>query len=155
MVDAIRERVTHDLHIEVRSAANGIEALQEINARAFDAIVCDLQMPGMDGVALLTELRSKQSEVPFVVVSGQGSVEVILKTLRLGAFDYIPKPLDGKQLVEVIGRAVDWGFRRRELTRKIESHLQKCPSLSEEGLKKIRAEERHLALLRLVNSTAR
>ncbi|MEW6199608.1 MAG: sigma-54 dependent transcriptional regulator [Planctomycetota bacterium] len=89
------------------------EALTMIKQQSFDVILTDLRMPGLDGVALLRELRRLGIDVPVVLMTAHASVPTAVEAMKLGAFDYIQKPFDGQEIEIVIERAL----RERTLLR--------------------------------------
>lgn len=78
---------------EVVEAASGTEAHPLLKREGFDLILCDLVMPGIDGIEFLRRLRATGSQVPFVMITGHASVESAVEALRLGATDYLSKPV--------------------------------------------------------------
>ena len=95
-------------------AANGREALQQIEQQLFDLIITDLRMPEMDGLALLHALHERGCEIPAIVVTAYGSVETAVDAMQHGASDYIIRPFD-KQTVELaIKRALSFGQVQRQ-----------------------------------------
>jgi two-component system response regulator AtoC len=78
---------------ETTEAATAVEALEELRRAAFDLVLCDLVLPGIDGIELLRRLRSTGDPVAFVVITGHASLDSALEALRLGAADYLSKPV--------------------------------------------------------------
>jgi two-component system response regulator AtoC len=98
---------------EVTAAADGLEAERLLAARSFDLLVTDLKMPRMDGMALLRKVRAEQPEVEVIVLTAHASVDTAVEAMKLGAFDYLQKPLGGPdELALVTQRALE---RRRLL----------------------------------------
>ncbi len=85
--------IAHREGWEVAEAASAIEALDAVKMRSFDLILCDLVMPDIDGIEFLRRLRATGNHVPFVMVTGHASVESAVEALRLGATDYLSKPV--------------------------------------------------------------
>jgi response regulator RpfG family c-di-GMP phosphodiesterase len=94
----------------VDEAGNGEEALQAMQANPATLVLSDIQMPGMDGFALLRELRARWPEAAVVMVSGNGDVQVAVSCLAVGAMDYLTKPF---HLEEVRARLTQVLERRR------------------------------------------
>ena len=78
---------------EVELAQGAQEAMEILRLRGADLILCDLVMPGIDGIEFLRRLRASGRMTPFVMVTGHASVESAVEALRLGAFDYVSKPV--------------------------------------------------------------
>lgn len=86
-------------------AANGKQALEQMDKERFDLIVTDIRMPFIDGLELLRELRRRGIQTPVILVSSYGEFEYAREGLVLGAFDYIVKPFREEQLSAVLSRA--------------------------------------------------
>ncbi len=78
---------------EVEQAADGNEATRRLARRGFQVVLTDLKMPRMDGMALLRHIRAEQPEVEVVVMTAHGSVSAAVEAMKLGAFDFLQKPL--------------------------------------------------------------
>jgi DNA-binding NtrC family response regulator len=91
----------------VVSAANGREALDRLDQETIDAVVTDLMMPVMDGRALLAALQRQIDPPPAVLITAHGSKDAGREAIRLGAFDYMSKPLQTDDLVIKIERAIE------------------------------------------------
>src|SRR5512139_3951483 len=77
----------------VVTAASGLEATQLLSHRSFDLIITDERMPGMTGIELIRWVREHAPEIPIVVMTAYGSVETAVEAMKLGAEDYLTKPL--------------------------------------------------------------
>jgi DNA-binding response OmpR family regulator len=86
-------------------ATTGEDALRTLGGRAFDCAVVDVKMPGMDGLELLRRMRRDHPAVGVVLLTGHASVELGVQGMELGAFDYLLKPIDLDELLDVIRRA--------------------------------------------------
>jgi DNA-binding NtrC family response regulator len=93
--------------MEVSTASNGQDAVATIDKAAFDLIILDLAMPGMDGLETLKQIKSRQPEAEIIMLSGQGSIKTSIEAMKLGADDFIEKPVDIKDLLEKISEAKD------------------------------------------------
>ncbi|GEJ56272.1 sigma-54-dependent transcriptional regulator [Anaeromyxobacter diazotrophicus] len=92
----------------VRTAASGGEGLAALQARSdVDAVLLDLVMPDMDGFELLRRYRASQGQAAVVVLSGLSEAENVVKAMKFGAADYLPKPFDPSELDLVLRRALD------------------------------------------------
>src|SRR5207244_11822031 len=79
--------------VTVDTADSAAAALDRITARDYDAIVTDIRMPGMDGLTLLAEILGRRPDTPTLMITGYGEYDLVLRTLRAGAYDFIPKPI--------------------------------------------------------------
>jgi DNA-binding NtrC family response regulator len=89
----------------VETASNGEEAVQKVRDRRFDAIVLDLAMPGMDGIETLRALRELQPEVQVILLTGHATLQKGVEAMKLGAMDFLEKPVDINVLMEKIKQA--------------------------------------------------
>ncbi|MEW5984728.1 MAG: response regulator [Acidobacteriota bacterium] len=89
------------------TAASGEEALQALADSRFDCAVVDVKMPGMDGLELLRRIRRDHPGTPVVLLTGHASVEMGVQGMELGAFDYLLKPVDLDELLDVVRRAAE------------------------------------------------
>jgi DNA-binding NtrC family response regulator len=86
-------------------ATSGEDALVRAGASRFDCAVVDVKMPGMDGLELLRRLRRDHPALPVVLLTGHASVELGVEGMDLGAFDYLLKPIDLDELLDIVRRA--------------------------------------------------
>lgn len=98
---------------QIQEAADGEAALQAAQRRQFDVALLDMVMPGMSGVDLTEKLKAIQPDCEVVLLTGQGTVETAVRSMKLGAFDYLMKPCPLAELEVVIERAA----ARRQLTK--------------------------------------
>jgi|TARA_B110000037_G_scaffold27652_1_gene32689 DNA-binding NtrC family response regulator len=96
---------------EVFEAEDGLEGIEKVLKEDFDLILCDVKMPKMDGVEVLEKIKKIKSEIPIVMISGHGDLDLAVNTMKLGAFDYISKPPDLNRLLNTVRNALD----RKEL----------------------------------------
>ncbi|MET3663321.1 sigma-54-dependent transcriptional regulator [Aquamicrobium ahrensii] len=92
---------------EVRDLAGGEAALDLVTPGFAGVVVSDIRMPGMDGMTLLTRVRDIDVDVPVILVTGHGDVQLAVRAMREGAYDFIEKPFSGQQLADVVARALD------------------------------------------------
>ena len=94
----LREFVTDALELDshtVVAAKDGREASKLLDERGFDLVITDLKMPGMTGIELLRKVRAEQPEVEVIVMTAHGTVDNAVEAMKLGAFEYLQKPLSG------------------------------------------------------------
>src|ERR1017187_6084460 len=100
---------------EVEVAANAVQARAARARQSPDLVLLDIWMPDVDGITLLREWSAANADgCPVVMMSGHGTVETAVEATRLGAFDFIEKPLSLAKLLRTVERALDAGRRRRQ-----------------------------------------
>jgi DNA-binding NtrC family response regulator len=92
---------------EVTGAGDGLEGIELIKNNDYDLVLCDIKMPKMDGVEVLEKTQKIKPEIPFIMISGHGDLDMAVSTMRMGAFDYISKPPDLNRLLTAIRNALD------------------------------------------------
>lgn len=96
-----------DSSYEVELAENGIEGIDKITNNSFDLVLCDIKMPKMDGIDLLTKAMEIQPELTLIMISGHGDIDTAVDCIKKGAFDYISKPPDLNRLLNTIRNGLD------------------------------------------------
>lgn len=107
---AIRKTLSEILSYEgykIEDAENGEEALKKLREKSFDAILCDIKMPKMDGLEFLEKALQINPDVPVIMISGHGTIETAVEAVKKGAFDYVAKPPDLNRLLITIRNAMD------------------------------------------------
>jgi DNA-binding NtrC family response regulator len=106
--------------VTVETAESAATALDRMAKRDFDAIVTDIRMPGMDGLKLLEEIRTRQPDTPTLIITGHGDNDLVVHALRGGARDFIQKPIDRDYFVAALYRAIrDHVASRRSKERQV------------------------------------
>jgi DNA-binding NtrC family response regulator len=117
--DLVREILTEEGYA-VDVAANAAEARAACAQEAPDLVLLDIWMPDTDGISLLREWQQNQSlAAPVVMMSGHGTVETAVEATRLGAVDYVEKPLSLAKLLRTVTGALEEGVRRRQAARSL------------------------------------
>src|SRR5258707_12226113 len=98
--------VLHDEGYSVEAVASGEACLDRLTRGPVDLIVLDVWLPGMDGLATLQRLRERQVDAQVVLISGHGNIESAVRAIKLGAFDFVEKPLSLEKTVLVIRNAL-------------------------------------------------
>ncbi len=99
----------------VDSAANGEEALRLLERETYDLVITDLNMPVMDGMQLLREMRARGLQPATLVLTGHGTIQSAVEAMKLGAGDYLIKPCHPEELLIVVGRLLELRALRREV----------------------------------------
>jgi signal transduction histidine kinase len=110
--ETVRTRM-RDVLVETTDTAR--DALKRIAEKDYDAIITDLKMPGMDGLALLNEIRSLRPYTPTLLITGHGEHDLAVQALRGGAYDFIQKPIDRDYFLASLSRAVQVYQLRRQV----------------------------------------
>lgn len=116
-------RILRQVGCEVTTATNGTEGLQRLASASYDLTYLDIHLPGMDGVQVLRQIRQAYPHLAVILFTGQASLQTALEALRLGATDYLVKPLDPETLVSrtrVVLAEQALHRRRREIQAQIE-----------------------------------
>ncbi|MCX7679419.1 MAG: response regulator [Spirochaetes bacterium] len=106
----ILQRENYDLD----SAYSGTEALEKMKVTDYDLVITDLMMPGLNGIEVLKKIKSDYPDVIVVMFTGYATVESAREALKLGAFDYIPKPFTPDELREVVKNAIEAKEKKSE-----------------------------------------
>jgi len=127
--------------VMVDTAESGAVALDRMAARDYDAIVTDIKMPGMDGLELLAEIRTRRPDTPTLMITGHGEHDLVVHALRGGAYDFIQKPIERDYFVVALRRAIEM----RELSRRVklqqvafERHVNDLEAIVEERTRELR-----------------
>src|ERR1043165_6366264 len=105
------------LGYQTEATTSPAEALELVVAKAFHAVISDLSMAEMDGLALCEQILAKRPGIPVIVVTGQGSMEAAIGAIRVGAYDFITKPVDPKLLGLSVARAIQHRRLKDEVKR--------------------------------------
>jgi putative two-component system response regulator len=113
-----------DGNYEVIESENGEEGLKRFNSESPDIVLCDLKMPVMDGFQLLESINRQSPETPIIMISGTGDIHDVIDTLRLGAWDYILKPIQDMGVLEhALGKSLERARLLKE-NRQYQQHLE-------------------------------
>ncbi len=118
-----------DFGFEVFEAENGQVGIETFEAKKPDLILCDLRMPVMDGLEVLAKVKEKGDGTPIIIVSGAGNIADTVEALRLGAWDYIIKPV---QDMNVLFHAVNKAFERKDFIEEKSRYQEQLEATNEE-----------------------
>lgn len=122
--NALREILEHEKH-KVEEAEDGAAGLEKALKGRFDAVLCDIKMPKMDGMEVLEKLNAHDDALPVVMISGHGTIDTAVEAIKKGAFDFIAKPPDLNRILVTLRNALDRG-RLVEETRSLRQKVQKA-----------------------------
>ena len=114
---AVRENLSELLTAEgyeVDNCAGGKEALQYLQERTYDVVLTDLSMPDVDGMAVLSFLAEHFPETSCIIITGFGTIQTAVDAMRVGAYDYLCKPVESQQILMVVARSMEHQRLRRE-----------------------------------------
>jgi two-component system C4-dicarboxylate transport response regulator DctD len=114
----------------VEGAENGKKALEFLKINSYDVVLSDLRMPELDGLALLNSLRLAGNDIPFVLLSGAEDLKAIKEALRLGAFDFVEKPVSQEELLKVMTQAIELSLRLQKMEKLVSSSQTAANRLS-------------------------
>ena len=103
--ELLRRGLSHMGNFSVEVASNGSEAVEKIEKDIFDLVLTDLMMPEMDGMELLKTIKGTRPEVMVIMMTAHGSIETAVEAMKIGANDYITKPIDFNELLIHISKA--------------------------------------------------
>jgi DNA-binding NtrC family response regulator len=105
-------RILKNDDYQLDAVQDGFEGLQKIDESHYDIVILDIMMPKMDGLEVLRRIKEGYPDIDVIMITGLSQIETAVKSMKLGAFDYLPKPFDPDELKLVVGRALE---RRRLL----------------------------------------
>ena len=110
MRDSCRQALSHEGN-KVEVAADGMTALAMMEEESFDLVILDLKMPGLSGVDVLKKIKEDDTETVIIVITGYATVESAVEAMKIGAYDFVPKPFTPDTLRMIVNRALE----KREL----------------------------------------
>lgn len=92
---------------EVKMARNGLDGLKMASEERFDVVLTDLKMPDMDGIEVLRRIKEEWPEIEVIIITGYQTVDTAVKSIKLGAFDYIEKPFTPDAIGAAVSKAME------------------------------------------------
>ena len=120
----ILEEILNESGYKTRLAANYNQALTEIDKKLPDVAIIDVKLDKSDndGIELLNHIKTKNKDIPVIIISGHANIEMAIKSLKSGAFEFIQKPFDKDRLVNFVRRAVE-NLKLKSENRNLKSKL--------------------------------
>ena len=109
----VLQRILSHEKFNVTAIANPCEAIELLRSGNFNLIICDLRMPDCDGLNLLQAVRGAGNETPVVILTAYGEVDTYLEAMNAGATEYLNKPINSDELVQVVRNCLRRGNHRR------------------------------------------
>jgi response regulator RpfG family c-di-GMP phosphodiesterase len=125
---------------ECRAAGGGEEALRILGLERFDALISDLRMPGVSGLALLEAARSGYPQLSFLIATGVDDVRVAVEAMKHGAADYLVKPFRLEAVVAAVERALE----KKRLELEVETYRERLEEMVEQRTKQLQAAIKHI-----------
>jgi DNA-binding NtrC family response regulator len=119
--NTLQEVLEYESH-KVDLATNGGEGIELFEKNSYDVVLCDIKMPGLDGIEVLEKMHQQARDLPVIMISGHGNIDTAVEAIKKGAYDFIEKPLDLNRLLVTIRNATernDLVTETRVLKRKI------------------------------------
>jgi len=115
----------------VTTAEDGREALTLLESRSFDLVVTDERMPGLTGIELIREIKDRFPEIPIIVLTAYGSIQTAVEAIKLGAQDYLSKPLKSPEELRLVVTRIlqDRAIRNRNLVHQAETEAEFPPDI--------------------------
>ena len=104
--NSLKDILEYEKHT-VGLAEDGKKALEEINKTEYDIVLCDIKMPGMDGIEVLEQIMNEGHNTEVIMISGHGTVDTAVDAIKKGAYDFIEKPLDLNRMLITINNAAN------------------------------------------------
>ena len=100
-------RVLSGAGYDVETVSNGRAALERLEAERFKLLITDLKMPGMSGLEVLRAIRTRQPELPVVLITGYAAIDNAVEAMKNGATDYLAKPFENEEIIEKVKTALE------------------------------------------------
>jgi DNA-binding NtrC family response regulator len=114
MLRLLERSISQELECEIDTAVSGTEALKLLETRNYDLALVDIRMPGMDGIELLERVKQINPWMTVVIMTAHGVVELAVKSIKKGAYDFITKPFDHEELLRLLRKALERSQLLRE-----------------------------------------
>ena len=105
-IRAVLSGILEDEGYEVETAADGLNGLEKAVSGDFDLVILDVWLPGMGGLEVLGEIKEKKNDLEVIIISGHGNIDMAVKSLKNGAFDFLEKPLSLEKVITLVRNAL-------------------------------------------------
>jgi two-component system, NtrC family, response regulator AtoC len=103
------------LGYRVLTAANGMEGLETLERQNPQLVLLDIEMPGMNGLEMLGQIRKREHDVPVIMITAYGTIERAVEAMKEGAYDFIPKPFEPDHVALIVSKALERDTLKREV----------------------------------------
>lgn len=132
LLQALPQAITLRMQqVDVDTSDSAVGAFQLAQVQCYDAIVSDIKMPGMDGLALIEKLQKLCPDTPMLLITGHGERDLAIQALRVGAYDFIQKPIDRDYFISALQRAIQTYQMRRQIAEQQKELAQYTISLEQ------------------------
>ncbi len=155
--DAVRQfvcKLVESVNLNAEAYASGREFLDGYDGDRPGCLLLDIRMPGMSGLELQQELKSRGFELPTIVLTGHGNVQVAVQAMQMGALDFVEKPFNNELLLARVQKAVAVGLRahqQRVSHRDIEARLASLTRREQQVLEFVAAGKKNRAIANQLN----
>ena len=127
LLHGLERTITMDVDSRVLLAENGERALNIVETEPVDAVLADINMPGMDGISLLRAIKSKDPSITVIIMTAYGTIERAVEAIKAGAYDFIQKPFDEERLIHLIKKGLERNRLVRENARLVQKLCEQEP----------------------------
>lgn len=130
--------ILEDEKYTVITAGDGFEGLSILKDNNIDLVILDIWLPNMGGIDVLKEIKAEYSDLEVIIISGHANIDLAVKAVKLGAFDFLEKPLSLEKIITVVSNAIRFETLKKENTSLKESLFMEDQIIGEsEGIKKV------------------
>ncbi|ALP52085.1 nitrogen regulation protein NR(I) [Candidatus Tenderia electrophaga] len=123
----VLEKALEKADMDVTAFENGLNVIEQLAKQAPDVIISDIRMPGTDGLTLLDRIHSEQPELPVIIMTAHSDLDSAVSAYQGGAFEYMPKPFDTDEAVDLVRRAID--HRRQAKEARTAAQTEEMPEI--------------------------
>lgn len=124
LIHGLQRSIAMEIDCRVLVAENGIQALEVLSSNPVDVVLADIRMPEMDGLTLLKEIKSRNPAITVIIMTAFGTIGKAVEAIKIGAYDFIQKPLDEERLIHLLRKGLELNRLVRENERLLEKmHL--------------------------------